>query len=130
MGEPSEVQRLAQQLAAEASPDERMACPLEDCGGLGGYQQLVAWVRSGYDDALLPDGFEDAAHGHSWLPVEWQPDHFDIAETNAAIAEAVADSPTLDVIEQLAGAARTGRRGIAGVDFAVAATARAATPRT
>jgi hypothetical protein len=36
-----------------------------------------------------------------------------------------ADSATLDVIEQLAGASRVRWREITGVDFAVAATARA-----
>jgi hypothetical protein len=37
-----------------------------------------------------------------------------------------ADSPTLEVLEQLAGAARTGWRRVAGSDLALAATARAA----
>lgn len=69
----------------------RMACPPEDCGGLGGYEEIVAWVRSGYDDDRLPPGFEDAEHGHSWLPLEWHPDHFDVDEANAALASAVAE---------------------------------------
>ncbi len=68
----------------------RMACPPEDCGGVGGYEELAAWVRSGYDEAQLPEGFEDAEHGHGWLPVDWHPDHFDAEETNAALAIAVA----------------------------------------
>ena len=69
----------------------RMACPPEDCGGLGGYEELAAWVRSGYDDAQLPSGFEDAAHAHDWLPVDWHPDHFDVEEANAALAIAVVE---------------------------------------
>lgn len=69
----------------------RMACPPEDCGGLGGYEEIVTWVRSGYDDALRPPGFEDAEHGREWLPVDWHPDHFDVDETNAALAVAVAE---------------------------------------
>jgi hypothetical protein len=40
-----------------------------------------------------------------------------------------AHSPTLDVLDQLAGAARAGWGRIAGVDFAVATTARAAIRR-
>ena len=68
----------------------RMACPPEDCGGIGGYEELAAWVRSGYNEAQLPQGFEDAEHGHGWLPVDWHPDHFDVEETNAALASAAA----------------------------------------
>jgi hypothetical protein len=69
----------------------RMECPPEDCGGIGGYEDLAAWVRSGYDDALLPGNFRDAAHAHDWLPLDWHPDHFDVEEANAALAIAVAD---------------------------------------
>jgi hypothetical protein len=68
----------------------RMACPPEDCGGIGGYEEMAAWVRSGFDEAQLPQGFEDAEHGHGWLPVDWHPDHFDVEETNAALASATA----------------------------------------
>jgi hypothetical protein len=69
----------------------RMACPPEDCGGMGGYAELAAWVRSGYDDALLPDGFDNSAYAQDWLPLDWHPDHFDVAETNARLALAVAE---------------------------------------
>jgi hypothetical protein len=69
----------------------RRACPPEDCGGIGGYDELAVWVRSGYDDALLPDGFDNAAHAHGWLPLDWHPDHFDVDEVNAALAVAVAE---------------------------------------
>lgn len=69
----------------------RMACPPEDCGGIGGYEELATWVRSGYDDALLPENFEAVAHARDWLPRDWHPDHFDVEETNAALAIAVAE---------------------------------------
>lgn len=69
----------------------RMACPPEDCGGIGGYEDLAAWVRSGYDDALLPGGFEDAAYGRDWLPIHWHPDHFDVDDVNTAVEAAVAE---------------------------------------
>jgi hypothetical protein len=89
----------------------RMGCPPEDCGGLGGYEELAAWVRSGYDDDLLPQGFEDAEHGHNWLPLEWHPDNFDMNETNAALAVAAAEPAA--VVGELADLAdQLERRGI------------------
>ena len=69
----------------------RMACPPEDCGGIGGYEELAAWVRGGYDDARLPGNFEDGAHARDWLPLDWHPDHFDVEEVNATLAIAVAE---------------------------------------
>jgi len=69
----------------------RMACPPEDCGGIGGYDELAAWVRSGYDEVQLPGVFDDAEHAHAWLPVDWDPDHFDVDEANATVAIAVAE---------------------------------------
>lgn len=69
----------------------RMACPPEDCGGIWGYGEIAAWVRSGYDDALLPQSFEDAEHGRDWLPVEWHPDNFDLDEVNESLAMATAE---------------------------------------
>ena len=69
----------------------RMACPPEDCGGLGGYEELAAWARGGYEDALLPDVFEDSAHAHGWLPLDWHPDRFDLEATVSALADAVAE---------------------------------------
>ncbi|WP_345528288.1 plasmid pRiA4b ORF-3 family protein [Nocardioides endophyticus] len=68
----------------------RMACPPEDCGGIGGYEELAAWVRSGHDDAQLPGVFDNAAHAHDWLPIDWHPDQFDVEETNAALTSAAA----------------------------------------
>ncbi|GAB7003332.1 hypothetical protein JCM18899A_08030 [Nocardioides sp. AN3] len=78
---PAEVRCLAGELA----------CPPEDCGGIGGHEELAAWVRSGYDDALLPDGFEDAEHAHGWLPAGWHPDRFDVDEANAELSTWLAE---------------------------------------
>jgi hypothetical protein len=89
----------------------RMACPPEDCGGIGGYEELAAWARSGYDDAQLPGVFDDAKHAHAWLPLDWHPDHFDLVETNAAIAIAVAE-PVAVTGELAALAEEFDRRGI------------------
>lgn len=84
----------------------RMECPPEDCGGIGGYQELAAWVRSGYADDLLPGVFDNAAHAREWLPLDWHPDHFDGDEINAALAVAVAEPVAVvaelaELLEQL-----------------------------
>ena len=84
----------------------RMSCPPEDCGGIGGYQELAAWVRSGHDGALLPDVFDDPEHAHAWLPLDWHPDHFDVEETNTALAVVTAEPVVVtgemaDLAEQL-----------------------------
>ncbi|MGH8890156.1 MAG: plasmid pRiA4b ORF-3 family protein [Acidothermaceae bacterium] len=84
----------------------RMACPPEDCGGIGGYEELAEWVRSGYAETLLPEAFDDAAHGRDWLPLDWHPDQFDIDEANDALAVASAEPVVVtnelaDLLEQL-----------------------------
>lgn len=71
---------VVEEVLAEPPPTARctggrMACPPEDCGGIGGYEELAAWVRSWYDDAQLPGVVDDAALAHDWLPVDWHPDH-------------------------------------------------------
>jgi hypothetical protein len=68
----------------------RLACPPEDCGGIGGYEELATWVRGGYEETLLPEVFEDAAHAHDWLPMDWHPDRFDLEEVNTALSAALA----------------------------------------
>ncbi|MFE7421733.1 plasmid pRiA4b ORF-3 family protein [Rhodococcus sp. NPDC057529] len=68
----------------------RMACPPEDCGGIGGYTELAAWVRGGCDPGSVPAPFEDAGHARDWLPLDWHPDLFDVDEANTALAAAVA----------------------------------------
>lgn len=80
--------------------DGRMACPPEDCGGIWGYEELATWVRSGYDDANLPDVFDTAEDAHDWLPVEWHPDRFDVGEVNEALGVAVAEP--VAVVDDLA----------------------------
>jgi Plasmid pRiA4b ORF-3-like protein len=85
------VEVLAEPPATVRCVGGRMACPPEDCGGIGGYQDLAAWVRSGYDDSRVPEVFEDSAHAHSWLPMDWHPDHLDLDEVNDAVAVAVAE---------------------------------------
>ncbi len=97
---------LGQPPTAVRCLDGRMACPPEDCGGIGGYEELAAWVRSGYDDALLPTSFEDAEQGRGWLPLDWHPDHLDVDEVNGGLAVAFAEPVVVagelaDLLEQV-----------------------------
>jgi len=68
--------------------DGALACPPEDSGGIGGYGALAAWVRSGHDDALLPEPFESARGARAWLPDGWDPDRFDLDQVNVELAAA------------------------------------------
>lgn len=88
----------------------RMSCPPEDCGGIGGYHELAAWVRGGYDDALLPEPFDTAVRARDWLPVDWHPDTFDVAEADAAVTAALAE-PVAVAAELAALNDRLERRG-------------------
>lgn len=67
----------------------KMACPPEDCGGLGGYEELADWVRGGYDPAAAPMGLS-AEEVREWLPQDWHPDRFSVEETNEALAALLA----------------------------------------
>lgn len=63
----------------------KMACPPEDCGGLGGYEELAAWVRGGYEPQATPMGL-GAEEMKDWLPQGWHPDRFSVAEVNDALS--------------------------------------------
>ena len=61
------------------------ACPPEDVGGIHGHHVVAAWLRVGAPADDVPGPFEDADHAHDWLPVGYDPDAFDPAETTAAM---------------------------------------------
>ncbi|MEO7132378.1 MAG: plasmid pRiA4b ORF-3 family protein [Dermatophilaceae bacterium] len=64
----------------------KRACPPEDVGGIGGYEEAAAWVRGGssatheFDNGLTGEEMGD------WLPEGWHPDDFDLGEVNAMLA--------------------------------------------
>lgn len=83
--------------ATEASPaayglvclaGER-ACPPEDVGGIGGYEEVAAWVRGGRDASHEFDNGLTTQEMTNWLPDGWDPDHFDLDEVNASLARLV-----------------------------------------
>lgn len=71
----------------------KLACPPEDCGGVWGYRELADWVRSDYDHALRPEVFGSAEEARDWLPAGWDPDDFDLDETNDLISVVTAEPP-------------------------------------
>lgn len=68
----------------------KMACPPEDCGGLGGYEELADWVRGGYDPKATPMGMP-AGEMRDWLPLDWHPDHFSVDEVNEQLTALARD---------------------------------------
>lgn len=89
------------QIAVEAVLDEapahvvclagRLACPPEDCGGIGGYSDLAEWVRGGCAAEAVPPPFESKADALRWLPPGWHPDDFSVPEVNAALETEMAE---------------------------------------
>lgn len=94
---PSEAGSAAYPLVCLAG--ER-ACPPEDVGGIGGYADMAAWVRSGYAAARMPELGLTAAELRQWLPAGWDPDHFDPDEASAMLAR-LAPRDTDTALEQL-----------------------------
>ena len=70
--------------------DGARAFPPEDCGGMEGYRQCVAFVRSG----RIP-GKNDSDDNRlgQWLPKTWHPDHFDIDKTRKHFDSRVGKKP-------------------------------------
>ena len=52
--------------------DGRRACPLEDCGGPGGHNEIVAALTAG---TPLTEPLD------TWVPPEWDPSEFDVDGT-------------------------------------------------
>lgn len=57
----------------------KRACPPEDCGGIWGYENLLEIIR----DPSHPEHEEML----DWLGDEFDPEHFDLEETNQILAE-------------------------------------------
>lgn len=60
----------------------RRACPPEDCGGLGGFDEILALFSSA--DSLDREERESLLE---WLPDGYDPAHFDVAEVNEDLAD-------------------------------------------
>lgn len=61
------------------------ACPPEDVGGMWGFAEVAAWLRSGAPADDVPQPFETAEDALRWLPVDYHPDAFDPEEATAAM---------------------------------------------
>ncbi|TAN38662.1 MAG: plasmid pRiA4b ORF-3 family protein [Verrucomicrobia bacterium] len=67
-------QKILAETPAVAVVDGARACPPEDCGGVGGYYDLL--------EVLADSKHERYAELKEWLGVEYDPEHFDAAEIN------------------------------------------------
>jgi hypothetical protein len=84
--------KLEKELAPEPSrslpwcSDGARACPPEDCGGEGGYAEIVRMVR---DPKYQPDG-QSREEMMEWLGGVYDPERFDLVEVNARFKPAKA----------------------------------------
>lgn len=77
----------------------RRACPPEDCGGVPGYEDLVA-ALGGDQERLAP--FDSMDELREWLPLGWAPEAFDLSETDADVTTVLAGgTPGLPPTEAL-----------------------------
>jgi len=74
----------------------RRSCPPEDCGGIGGYDEILAALAD-------PDAADDHARQlFDWLPEDFEPDEFDLEAANAALHESLALGKASVLPERLA----------------------------
>lgn len=64
--------------------DGRRACPPEDCGGMGGYQEIVSGLAH---PAAADDWMRERL---DWLPDDFDPDVFDLESANADLQASMA----------------------------------------
>jgi pRiA4b ORF-3-like protein len=57
--------------------DGARACPPEDCGGTGGYENFLAAIRD--------PNHEEHEEYLEWIGDEFDPEQFDVADVNAAL---------------------------------------------
>ena len=79
--------------------DGRRACPLEDCGGPGGHNEIVAALTAG---TPLTEPLD------TWVPPEWDPSEFDVdGTTNALRIGSMTTEELMGLWESERGAVRT-----------------------
>lgn len=78
------------------------ACPPEDCGGSWAHEALVTWHDAGRTAETLPDGFDSIDHALDWLPDGWDPDAFDVRDTDLRLQ---AQQAAAEVVDRLRPAA-------------------------
>ena len=66
----------------------KKACPPEDVGGIWGHAEVAAWHRAGRPADAIPEPFESVEHVVDWLPLDYDPDAFDVAETDLMLRAA------------------------------------------
>jgi len=77
------VEAEAEEGAVPRCLDGERACPPEDCGGPERYQEICAALA----DSARPDAAELLEEFEELAGSGFDPEHFDVAEANAALAE-------------------------------------------
>ncbi len=74
-----ELTRTSRGLKYAVCLDGQNACPPEDCGGVGGYTELL--------EVLADPGHEDHDHFLQWVGGRFDPTWFDLVATNVALQQ-------------------------------------------
>ena len=73
--------------------DGARACPPDDCGGMGGYEDLCEIIKSpkndGYDEMM------------DWLGGKFNPDKFDLKKTNRFLQKIIWKKPNIEQLGEI-----------------------------
>ena len=73
--------------------DGARACPPDDCGGMGGYEDLCEIIKSpkndGYDEMM------------DWLGRKFNPEKFDLKKTNKFLQKIIWKKPSMDQLAEI-----------------------------
>ena len=85
--------------------DGALACPLEDCGGIGGHLEILDAFRTDADRQSWPEILRD------WVPADYDPEEFSLERANLMLTLIGASAP--EIFEAISGSAKHAERASA-----------------